>query len=70
MINKTFNSFEEGKEYVKNLLEKTDYVCLVDVKEQLLNYQDFFNYRFMLRNYIIKPSFSIILPEEPKPIWK
>ena len=37
MINLTFQNFEECKEYMKALLEKTDYVCLDDVKNQLEN---------------------------------
>ena len=44
MINLTFQNFEECKEYMKALLEKTDYVCLDDVKNQLENYEILIGY--------------------------
>ena len=70
MINLTFKSFNECKEHMKILLEKTDYICLDDVKNQLENYQDLVNYRTSLRYYFLKPKFSALIIEEPAPIWK
>jgi hypothetical protein len=70
MINLTFKNFEECKEYIKTLLEKTDYVCLTDVETQLENYQTLIAYRATLRNYFLNPGFNVSLPEEPAPIWK
>lgn len=70
MINLTFQNFEECKEYMKGLLEKTDYICLDDVKNGLLNYQDLVLYRSFLRGIFFRPILTISLPEEPKPIWK
>jgi len=67
---KSFNSLDECKEYIKVLLEKTDYICLDDVKNQLENYQDLVIYRQYLRNCFFNPSFNLSLLEEPKPIWK
>jgi len=70
MINLTFQNFEECKEHMKMLLEKTDYICLDDVKNQLENYQDLVGYRSTLRNYFLYPGFNVSLSEEPTPIWK
>jgi len=70
MINVNFKTFEECKEYMKALLEKTDYVCLADVQDKLENYQDLVGYRTTLRNYFLTPKFSALVPEEPTPIWK
>ena len=68
MIN--FNSFNECKEHMKILLEKTDYICLDDVKNQLENYEDLVNYRTSVRSYFLNPQFSALIIEEPTPIWK
>jgi len=70
MINLTFQNFDECKQYMKVLLEKTDYICLDDVKNQLENYQILVNYRTSLRFYFLNPKFSASIIEEPKPIWK
>jgi len=70
MITKAFNSLDECKEYMKVLLEKTDYVCLADVKNELENYQDLVNYRQYLRNYFLRPLLTISVLEEPTPVWK
>lgn len=70
MINLSFKNFEECKEYMKALLEKTDYVCLTDVEAQLENYQTLVAYRATLRYFFLNPKFTVLLPEEPKPIWK
>jgi hypothetical protein len=70
MINLTFKNFEECKEYMKSLLEQTDYICLADVKDDLVNYQDLIIYRSSLRNYFFNPILNVSLPEEPTPIWK
>jgi hypothetical protein len=70
MINLTFQNFEECKEYMKALLEKTDYVCLDDVKNQLENYEILIGYRSFVRSNFLNPKFTVSLPEEPKPIWK
>lgn len=70
MINLTFKNFEECKEYMKTLLEKTDYICLDDVKNDLLNYQDLVMYRSFLRGTFFRPTLTVSLPQEPKPIWK
>lgn len=70
MINLSFGNFEECKEYMKTLLEKTDYICLDDVKNQLQNYEILVQYRSLLRNCFLYPKFNVSLPEEPKPIWK
>jgi hypothetical protein len=69
MINLTFKNFEECKEYMKSLLEQTDYICLADVKDDLVNYQDLITYRSSLRSYFFNPVLNVSLPE-PKPIWK
>jgi hypothetical protein len=70
MINLTFQNFEECKEYMKALLEKTDYVCLADVQDQLENYQVLVGYRESVRYYFLNPVFTVSLLEEPAPIWK
>ena len=70
MINLSFGNFEECKEYMKTLLEKTDYICLDDVKNQLQNYEILLQYRLELRNCFLYPRFNVALPEEPTPIWK
>jgi len=70
MINLNFVHFEECKEYMKILLEKTDYVCLTDVKDQLENYEDLLYYRQFLRNYFLYPSLNVSMLKEPIPVWK
>ena len=70
MINLTFKNFEECKEYMKTLLEKTDYICLDDVKNQLENYEVLIVYRSFVRSNFLNPRFYVSLPEEPTPIWK
>ena len=70
MINLSFGNFEECKEYMKTLLEKTDYICLDDVKNQLENYQVLIDYRSFIRSNFLNPKFNVSLPEEPTPIWK
>jgi hypothetical protein len=63
-----FKNLEECKEYVKEKLKETDYVTLIDVKDKIFNYNDFIQYRSLLRNYLFNPSFIVIL-NEPDPIW-
>jgi hypothetical protein len=70
MINLNFSSSQECKEYLKTLLEKTDYICLDDVKNELENYQDLVNYRLYIRTIFFEPGCIIKIPEEPTPIWK
>ena len=63
-----FKSLEECKEYVKEKLKETDYVTLIDVKDKISNYNDFIQYRSLLRYYLFNPSFNVNL-NEPDPIW-
>jgi hypothetical protein len=63
-----FKSLEECKEYVKEKLKETDYVTLIDVKDKISNYNDFIQYRSLLRNSFLNPSLNIYL-DEPDPIW-
>jgi len=63
-----FKNLEECKEYVKEKLKETDYVTLIDVKDKISNYNDFIQYRSLLRNNFLNPSLNIYL-DEPDPIW-
>jgi hypothetical protein len=63
-----FKNLEECKEYVKEKLEETDYVTLIDVKDKISNYEEFIQYRSLLRNSFLNPSLNIYL-NEPDPIW-
>lgn len=63
-----FKNLDECKKYVKEKLEETDYVALVDVKDKISNYNDFIQYRSLLRNSFLNPSLNIYL-DEPDPIW-
>ena len=63
-----FKNLEECKEYVKEKLKETDYVTLIDVKDKISNYNDFIQYRSLLRNSFLNPSLNIYL-DEPDPIW-
>lgn len=63
-----FQSTQECKEYVKKKLKESDYVTLIDVKDNISNYNDFILYRSTLRNYLFNPAFNIIL-NEPDPVW-
>jgi hypothetical protein len=63
-----FKNLEECKEYVKEKLKETDYVTLIDVKDKISNYNDFIQYRSLLRNNFLNPSLNIYLVE-PDPIW-
>ena len=61
MANINFKNLEECKEYVKEKLKETDYVTLIDVKDKISNYNDFIQYRSLLRNYLFNPSFNVTL---------
>jgi hypothetical protein len=63
-----FKNLEECKEYVKEKLEETDYITLTDVKDKISNYEEFIQYRSLLRNSFLNPSLNIYL-DEPDPIW-
>ena len=63
-----FKNLEECKEYVKEKLEETDYITLTDVKDKISNYEEFIQYRSLLRNSFLNPSLNIYL-DEPEPIW-
>jgi hypothetical protein len=63
-----FENLEECKEYVKEKLEETDYITLTDVKDKISNYEEFIQYRSLLRNSFLNPSLNIYL-DEPDPIW-
>jgi hypothetical protein len=63
-----FKNLEECKQYVKEKLKETDYVTLIDVKDKISNYNDFIQYRSLLRDYLFNPSFNVTL-NEPDPIW-
>jgi hypothetical protein len=63
-----FKNLEECKKYVKEKLEKTDYVTLIDVKDKLSNYDEFIQYRYSLRNSFLNPSLYLYITE-PDPIW-
>jgi hypothetical protein len=63
-----FKNLEECKKYVKEKLEETDYVTLIDVKDKISNYEEFIQYRSLLRNSFLNPSLNIYL-DEPNPIW-
>jgi hypothetical protein len=63
-----FKNLEECKEYVKEKLKETDYITLIDVKDKISNYNDFIQYRSLLRNSFLNPSLTIYL-DEPDPIW-
>jgi hypothetical protein len=63
-----FKNLEECKEYVKEKLKETDYVTLIDVKDKISNYEEFIQYRSLLRNSFLNPSLNIYL-DEPDPIW-
>ena len=60
---------QDCKDKAKQLLSESDWSTLPDVQTQLLNYQDFVNYRSQLRNLILNPVEEPIFPEEPQPIW-
>lgn len=61
---------QDCKDKAKQLLSQSDWSTLPDVQTQLLNYQDFINYRSQLRNLVINPVENPIFPTEPKVIWK
>lgn len=61
---------QECKDKAKQLLSESDWSTLPDVQTQLLNYQDFVNYRSQLRNLVINPVENPVFPSEPEARWK
>lgn len=61
---------EQCKNQAKQLLSDSDWSTLPDVQSQLLNYQDFVNYRSQLRNLVINPVDNPVFPSEPEARWK
>lgn len=61
---------QECKDKAKQLLADSDWSTLSDVQSQLLNYQDFVNYRSQLRDLVINPVENPVFPSEPEARWK
>ena len=61
---------QDCKDKAKQLLADSDWSTLPDVQTQLLNYQDFVNYRSQLRNLVINPVENPVFPSEPEARWK
>lgn len=61
---------QDCKDKAKQLLSESDWSTLPDVQTQLLNYQDFVNYRSQLRNLVINPVDNPVFPSEPEARWK
>ena len=59
-----------NKKEAKRLLEESDWVGLIDVREKLSNLNDWDTYRTSLRDFIINPKKGL-LPDKPKTVtWK
>lgn len=61
---------QDCKDKAKQLLSESDWSTLSDVQTQLLNYQDFVNYRSQLRSLVINPVENPVFPSEPEARWK
>lgn len=58
---------ENCKNQAKILISDCDWSVLLDVN--LINKQDFINYRSALRVLILHPVENPVWPEEPDPVW-
>tara|TARA_B100000963_G_scaffold349611_1_gene358870 strand:+ start:500 stop:889 length:390 start_codon:yes stop_codon:yes gene_type:complete len=59
-----------NKMQAKELLEESDWVGLIDVREKLLNLDEWDTYRASLRDFIINPKIGDF-PNKPKTVtWK
>lgn len=57
------------KVMVKGMLIESDYTQALDVKDKLVNYDDFVSYRAQLRDLYFNPVEEPVFPTPPDPVW-